>query len=243
MLNAIGLPNVLALVWFAACWIAYTYYADSTDRGRHTLLSAMRDKRELWMRRMIARENRMVDTSIMSTLMRSVSLFASTTIFILAGLLAILGSVDKAKAILHEIPFAVISTATQWDTKILLLLVIFVYAFFKFAWALRQFNYAIVLLGTAPPMEEAGSREANEYAKASADVISLAVLSFNRGLRSYYFGLAALSWFIHPLLFAAATLWVMAVLYRREFMSKTLGCLESVPMPADFDSTANKGNG
>ncbi|MDH5188886.1 MAG: DUF599 domain-containing protein [Rhodospirillaceae bacterium] len=243
MLNTIGVPNILALAWFVLCWTSYTFYADSIDRGRHTLLTAMRDKRELWMRRMIERENRIFDSSIMSTLMRSVSLFASTTIFILAGLLAIIGSVDKAKALLHEIPFAVTSSATQWDIKILLLLVIFVYAFFKFAWALRQFNYAIVLLGAAPPAEDAGTNEAKEFAKANASVISLAVLNFNRGLRAYYFGLAALTWFIHPLLFAVATLWVVAVLYRREFMSKTLGCLESVPMPDGFGRSNTKDNG
>ncbi|MDH3335991.1 MAG: DUF599 domain-containing protein [Rhodospirillaceae bacterium] len=239
MLNTIGITNILVLVWFSVCWVGYTFYADSVNRNRHTLLTAMRDKRELWMRRMIERENRIFDSSIMSTLMRSVSLFASTTIFILAGLLAILGSADKAQALLHEIPFVIPSTETQWEIKILLLLIIFVYAFFKFAWALRQFNYAIVLLGAAPPAEYANTDEAKEFAKSSANVISLAVLNFNRGLRAYYFGLAALSWFIHPVLFAVATIWVVAVLYRREFMSKTLGCLEGVPMPADFGRNAN----
>ncbi|MDH5488433.1 MAG: DUF599 domain-containing protein [Rhodospirillaceae bacterium] len=243
MLDTIGIANILALVWFGACWVGYTFYADNVNSNRHTLLTAMRDKRELWMKRMIGRENRMVDASIMSTLMRSVSLFASTTIFILAGLLAVLGSADKAQALLHEIPFAVVNTGTQWEIKILLLLIIFVYAFFKFAWALRQFNYAIVLLGAAPPMEEAGSNDANEFAAANASVISLAVLSFNRGLRAYYFGLAALSWFIHPALLAVATMWVVAVLYRREFMSKTLDCLDNVPMPDGSGRNQAKGNG
>jgi len=62
-------------------------------------------------------------------------------------------------------------------------------------------------------------------------VISGAVLNFNRGVRAYYFGLAALSWFMHPMLFAAVTIWVVAVVYRREFMSPTLTLLESVPEP------------
>ena len=235
MLSTVGTANIIVLGWFAFCWVGYTLYADSTSKGRHTLLSAMRNKRELWMHRMMERENRMVDANIMATLMRSVSLFASTTIFILAGLLAVLGSADKAQALLKEIPFAVFNTSTQWEIKILLLLVIFVYSFFKFAWALRQFNYAIVLLGAAPPVEEAKTESANEFAAANASVITLAVLNFNRGLRAYYFGLAVLSWFIHPVLFALATLWVVAVLYRREFMSKTLDCLSNVPVPEDFE--------
>ena len=82
---------------------------------------------------------------------------------------------------------------------------------------------------------ERKTESANEFAAANASVITLAVLNFNRGLRAYYFGLAVLSWFIHPVLFALATLWVVAVLYRREFMSKTLDCLSNVPVPEDFE--------
>lgn len=126
MLDAIGTVNIVVLGWFVLCWVGYTLYADNSSTGRHTLLSAMRDKRLLWMQRMIERENRMVDANIMATLMRSVSLFASTTIFILAGLLAVLGSADKAQALLHDIPFAVSSTSALWEVKILLMLVIFV---------------------------------------------------------------------------------------------------------------------
>ncbi|MCK5642011.1 MAG: DUF599 family protein, partial [Gammaproteobacteria bacterium] len=91
MLSTVGTTNIIVLGWFAFCWVGYTLYADNSSMGRHTLLSAMRNKRELWMHRMLARENRIVDANIMATLMRSVSLFASTTIFILAGLLAVLG--------------------------------------------------------------------------------------------------------------------------------------------------------
>ncbi len=229
-MTAINTLDAAVLAWFAACWVGYTFFADHIKREGHTLLTVMRDKREMWMRRMLSRENRIVDTTITATLMRSVSLFASTTIFILAGLIAILGAVDKARALVQEIPFAETATQTQWEIKILLLLVIFIYAFFKFAWALRQFNYAIVLIGSAPPPEEAETENALIHARESAEVITLAVLNFNRGLRAYYFGLATLSWFIHPVLFAISTMWVVGVLYRREFMSKTLQHLSRVPV-------------
>ena len=56
-------------------------------------------------------------------------------------------------------------------------------------------------------------------------------MNFNRGVRAYYYGLAALSWFLHPVLFAVVTVWVVAVIYRREFLSYTLELLESVPEP------------
>jgi uncharacterized membrane protein len=50
-------------------------------------------------------------------------------------------------------------------------------------------------------------------------------LAFNNGLRAYYFGVAALSWFVHPILMIVVTLAVVYVLHTREFRSRTLHVL------------------
>jgi uncharacterized membrane protein len=47
-------------------------------------------------------------------------------------------------------------------------------------------------------------------------------------LRAYYFSLAALSWFVSPWLFMAATTVVVAVLYTREYGSHVLKTLGAV---------------
>ena len=60
---------------------------------------------------------------------------------------------------------------------------------------------------------------------STARRISRAALAFNLGLRSYYFGLAFLIWFLNPWFFALATTWVVGVLYRREFKSNVLQAL------------------
>jgi uncharacterized membrane protein len=223
------LIDTASVAWFLLLWGGYTYYADRLKSGELTLLTLMRRHREAWMERMMARDNRVVDTTIMASIMRSVSLFSSTTLLILAGLLAILGSLDKVQALVSTLPYIEGGTKVQWELKILLMVLIFIYAFFKFAWSLRQFNYAVVLIGAAPLPSEAASETAKTFAHASARVISGGVLNFNRGIRAYYFGLAALSWFLHPVLFVVVTVWVVAVIYRREFMSHTLKLLESVP--------------
>ena len=119
------------------------------DRDVHNLTTVMRDYRLLWMRRMLDRDIRMVDTQILGNLMRSMSFSASTTMFIIAGLVAVLGARDKAMAVLEELPFAVNSSAQLWDLKVLLLVSIFVYAFFKFTWAFRHYNYCLILVGAA----------------------------------------------------------------------------------------------
>ena len=87
----------------------------------------------------------------------------------------------------------------------LLLVAVFVYAFFKLTWSLRQFNYVAILIGAAPPPSEAGSVDGLSYADNAAEVASRAAEHFNKALRTFYFGLAALSWFVQPYVFMALT--------------------------------------
>jgi uncharacterized membrane protein len=63
------------------------------------------------------------------------------------------------------------------------------------------------------------------HAEAMCRVVALAGESFNYGIRAYYFSMAALSWFLHPLVFIVSSAWVTFVLYRREFHSRTLEAL------------------
>jgi len=221
--------DLAALVWFLLVWNGYTLFADRLKQGGLSLLTVMKKHRAGWMHQMLRRENRIVDATIISTLMRSVSLFSSTTLLILAGLLAVLGAVDKAQALVQGIPFVIEVSKTTWELKLLTLVMIYIYTFFKFAWSVRQFNYSVTLIGSAPPPDEADTPEAQAFARGAADVIALAVSNFNRGMRAYYFGLAALSWFLHPVLFVLMTLWVVGVVYRREFRSQTLGFLNGIP--------------
>jgi uncharacterized membrane protein len=104
--------------------------------------------------------------------------------------------------------------------------VLFVFAFFKFTWALRQVGFCSVLVGSAPlPSQSYSDEELEQYARGAADVLSLAGQQFNHGLRSFYFGLAMLAWFINPWLFMLASFWVVVVLYFREFRSEALKAL------------------
>ncbi len=68
--------------------------------------------------------------------------------------------------------------------------------------------------------------EASRLAAATAATLSIrSGHHFNRGLRAYFFALAALGWLIGPLVLVAMTLLVVAVLYRREFRSRALAAL------------------
>ena len=63
--------------------------------------------------------------------------------------------------------------------------------------------------------------------RQAAEMLSVAVSTFNGGLRAYYFALAALGWFVHPLVFIGTVLWIVLVLLRRQFFSHTLRSVEA----------------
>ena len=48
-----------------------------------------------------------------------------------------------------------------------------------------------------------------------------------RNSRGYYFAFAAIGWFFSPIVFMAATLGVVTILYQREFRSEVLSVLNS----------------
>ncbi|MBV5325486.1 MAG: DUF599 domain-containing protein [Rhodospirillaceae bacterium] len=168
--------------------------------------------------------------ALLGNLMRSVSFFASASVLIMGGLVALLGAGERAYAVVQELPFVDASGRGAFETKVVLLTGVFVYAFFQITWSLRQFNYCCVLLGAAPP-PTAEDAVKDVFAKHAAVLNALAADSFNRGLRAYYFALAMMTWYIHAGAMVAATVAVVAVLYRREFRSKTLRALNAAIPP------------
>jgi uncharacterized membrane protein len=212
-----------ALAWFFVCWFGYAIFADRWRKSA-SLMAATGQHRLVWMKRMLARDNRIFDSTLVQGIARSPSFFAQTTIFILAGLMAALGAKDRATDVLADVPFAAPSAAAVFEVKIALLMLIFVFAFFKFTWSMRQFNYLFVLIGAAPLAEDK-SADVTGIAERAARMGDLAVNHFNVGIRAYYFGLATLAWFIQPWLFILASTWIVLVLWRREFRSHTLAVL------------------
>lgn len=216
----IPVSDIIALAWLLVLWVGYTYYADRQTH-RRSLRAVMHAHREQWMLQMLSRDNRVMDINILRNLLQGVAFFASTTLLVLAGLLTILGSTDRAIEVARALPFAAKTSLLQWELKLLVLIAVFVYAFFKFTWALRQFNYCSILLGAAPPGPD------DAFARRAAQVSTNASKDFNQGLRAYYFSLAALGWFVSPWAFIGAATLVVVVLYVREYRSTALRILSS----------------
>lgn len=228
MSAAFSILDWLALGWFVLCWAWYYEYSRRRQRSKRCLAGVMHGYRYDWMTRLLNREARIADATIMTHLERNGAFFASSALLILAALFGLMGTLDRALLVLADLPFAAAEPSRLGlELKLLLLIGLFIYAFFTFTWSMRQYNFCAILIGSAPDPGEKdttpGSRKM--YAIQAANVIDLAANQFNYGLRAYYFGLALLAWFLHPLAFVLATTGVVLVLYRREFHSKTLKAL------------------
>lgn len=222
---SLGWFDIAASLFFLLSWAGYAMFAEWRARSVPTLHSTMDGYRREWMVRMIERDNRMVDVNIMRNLTRSSQFFASTTMLVLGALIALLGYVQQAMDVVSGLPFTVKASQRLLEIKIVLLVLIFVYAFFKFSWAIRQLGFCSTLIGAAPRQPKDNPEQYAADINRLALVTSYAGTNFNQGLRSYYFALAAMTWFLHPYLMMIATAWVVYVLYHREFESRTLYAL------------------
>lgn len=218
----------LALAAFIVGWIGYALFARRRAAVRPSVLAATNAERRRWMLQTTLRDNRVVDGVVVQSLSSSPSFFASTTILIIGGLLAVLGTSDKATELVREIPFAARTTELVFDLKLLFLTGIFVYAFFRFTWSVRQYSFGALLVGAAPEASEfqAGALSREAFADRAGRVMGLAAEAFNDGLRAYYMAFAAIAWFFSPWAFMAATAGVIWILYQREFRSSLLEALQ-----------------
>lgn len=220
--------DLAAFVWFLALWAGYTWIADKVAWGARPMAQVMDDYRVRWFERMLERDNRMADVNIIAAYIRSGTLFISVTILILAGAVALFGHVDSLRALVADFSFAQAASREVMELRVVVLLAVFAYAFFKFVWCVRQFNYALVLVGAAPQTADCDAVIRDRYPKSIARLMGRAVGNFNRGTRAYYFSLAILTWFLHPVALAVATVWIVLVLYRRDFRSVTLTTLTAL---------------
>jgi uncharacterized membrane protein len=185
------------------------------------------------MKRLLYREHLIADTALLASLERQVSFFASTTILILAGLLTLLSTSEKLYLTLTNLPTAYPSSLHETQARLVLMIAIFIYSFFTFTWSMRQYAFCSVLMGAFPKAspDTPITQQQENHVIYVAKIVDHAGHSYNYGLRSYYFAMATLGWFIHPVLFVGACSLVVMILYKREFHSNTLKVMNMINEP------------
>lgn len=212
--------DLVALAVFFGAWTIYHVCVETPRFSRRSLNGVMDEWRSAWLETMAGRENRMLDAITSQALLNGTAFFASTSVLAIGGTLALLGASDRAIAIFNDLPFGIETSRQAYECKVFGLVVLLVYAFFKFAWAYRLFSYCAILIGAVP---QAGSGiDAGPAVQRASRMNIAAAAHFNRGLRTFFFALAYLAWFVSPTALIIASGCVVAVLLHRQFASSSL---------------------
>lgn len=220
--------DILAFAWFCLCYFGYgwavRYGPLKTRRG---LVAAVNDRRAQWMEAALRRDNRIMDAQLLTSLSSGNAFFASTSVLVLGGLTAMLGAADNVKARLEQLPFISDAPLVLWEFKILFLMLLMIMSFFAFAWAFRLTHYVGTMFGALPLHTEADTDKAQTHARKTAELVRLSGRHLNSGLRTIYFAIAGLAWFVSPILFAAACALVTFIVYRREYLSEAFAVIDN----------------
>ncbi|NJM43166.1 MAG: DUF599 family protein [Brachymonas sp.] len=227
VLSLLPWPDWLALFWFFVAWIGYSWFTRTQGEKRSSLIATTNKYRGYWMVQATSRDPRVLDGIITQNLSSTPAFFSSTTIIVIGGLFALLGSTDKAADLVRDIPFAQRTSILIFDLKVLIMIGIFVFSFFRFSWSMRQYTFVALLIGSMPDPKEfaAGLYDREKFARRAGRMLGSAAETFNDGLRGYYFAFAVIAWFFSPAAFAFATAFVLLILYSREYRSDVLEIL------------------
>ena len=184
--------DILAVGFFALEWLVYAITLEHTAYGRDSLSARMHVYREIWVRNLLHRAARMVDMQIMASLQNGTAFFASTSLIAIGGALALLRATNDALAVLGALPVNLTPSPALWEVKCIGLILIFIYTFFKFAWAYRLFNYVAILFGAMPPAGQRDTPEAEAHVIRTTRLFETAGRHFNRGQRAFFFALGYL---------------------------------------------------
>ncbi|MWD29174.1 DUF599 family protein [Aquicoccus sp. SCR17] len=227
--------DLAALALLVLAWLGIGWRIESQRFRTRSMTLIMGEYRREWMRQMVTRNPRIFDAQALSNLRQATAFFASGTMIAIGGGLALVANPAPLVGVAQDLSLGG-DTALVWEIKLIVMLVFGMNAFLKFVWSHRLFGYCMILAAAVPNDPE--DSRAYPRAAQAAEINITAARSFNRGLRSTYFAMAASAWLLGawPLIGAAAI--TSLVLWRREFASRSRRVLQEahateIPAPGN----------
>lgn len=227
-LNAFSSVDWAGIGLWILAWFGYVLWAEHVGARRPNLMAGLTRYRRQWMEEAYRRDPRITDVALIGNLMHSATYFSSTTLLILGGALAMLGVIERGTEVvevMRNLPFASRMMSQELlESKVLVMMLVFVYAFLRFTWSLRQFNLVNIMVGAFPAQRERlvpGDRLIDTAGRLN----ELAGANFTQGLRAYYYAVPLLLWLVNPWMLIAGTAGITLALYYMEFRSATVQAL------------------
>ena len=206
-LAALGL---LLFFWFTTGWVI-----EHPPARRLSVSILMQDYRREWMNQFVTRQPRIFDASVIESLRQGTAFFASASMIAIGGGVALIGNTSTIQGLAAELPLE--AERTELVIKAMVVVGFLANALLKFVWSNRLFGYCSVMMAAVP--NDPADPMAYPRAAQAAEINITAAKSFNRGLHSIYYALAALSWFFGPYALMVVAVVTTGVLLRREFAS------------------------
>jgi uncharacterized membrane protein len=206
----LGFLGLLVLAFVLSGWIS-----EHPPRSLPSVSWLMEDYRRDWMRTFVTRQPRIFDATLIDSLRQGTAFFASACMIAIGGGVALIGNAAAVQRLTDELPLT--GPGPDVALKMLPVIVFLANALLKFVWAHRLFGYCSILMAAVPnaPDDPLSFHRAGQ----AAEINITAAKSFNRGLRSIYYALAALGWLLGPWGLLAGTVLATGILLRREFRS------------------------
>ncbi|MBC7736667.1 MAG: DUF599 domain-containing protein [Candidatus Saccharibacteria bacterium] len=209
------LVDSLAFVLLVAAWVGIGWVVDAPPRWRPSVASLMKEYRVRWLTEFVTRQPRLFDVSLIDSLRQGTAFFASASMIAIGGGVALIGNATTLEGLAQDLTLGL--DAAQLRIKLMVVVGLLANALLKFVWSHRLFAYCAIMMAAVPNDPDAPL--AAFRARQAAEVNITAAKSFDRGLNSIYFALAALPWLIGPSALIVATVLTSGVLIRREFAS------------------------
>ncbi|MDP2086580.1 MAG: DUF599 domain-containing protein [Gemmobacter sp.] len=207
--------DAAALAFLLLAWLGFGWLVEHAPATRPSVAQLMAGARRDWMRAFVTRQPRIFDATVLDSLRQSTAFFASATMIALGGGVALIGDAERLAGFAAD--FTVQTSRTMVEVKLLVVMVLVANAFLKFVWANRLFGYCAILMAAVP--NDPDDPDCYPRAAQAAEINITAARSFNRGLNSVYFAIAALAWMAGAVALAFAAALTLAVMARREFAS------------------------
>jgi uncharacterized membrane protein len=211
--------NLAALSIFIVCWLGYEPLLKGLARHQGGVINTdMTVIRTAWMRNMAVRENRFFDSQLLGHSLSSASFFASSNLILIAATAGALFGGERTFRSASSLVVIQTSSRLLFEGQLALVLFALARGLLDFMWAIRQMNYCLAAFGAAPV--GAPPEDERRYGDIAARLLNPALSSFNHGVRSYYFALAAAAWVFGPWPCIAVTLGATALLLWRQRRSR-----------------------
>ena len=198
------------------CYFAYNIIVPQVEKLRPSLSVIMNMQRRRWVANAALRESPF-DAILSGNIMGSVSFLASTAVLLILAIFAVFGQLPALMAALNSASLHRVYSVVEVQLHLVVMLTMFVLAFFAFTLSLRQFNHFCIMLGAIDHSSPISDEEIDAITRMNA----LGAKNFNSGIRAYYFSVATVAWFVSewlPIVTCVATILILA---HREFFSSS----------------------